>query len=360
VSTSWGLKCEPTSGSPLVTATAIGAIFVGKVVCSITSGTQTLDYTAIPFGGMYAVQAGEGVHTWALSNNSGVTRLTFTYAKETYQTNRSTTLYLYATNTIEPDYGVNATNDAGQRLVSTILPNCRFIGKLTMSGTAHKYDLTPSSDTYYMYTNTIAYTPTSGSHSTLVFWSLPNSSDTTLWWQGRTTLYGSAGSMQSTLYYKYGSTAPSVMPEAFAFETGPYMACTTTYGIRVFDADGLVMYDGATPQLVIAGLLTNIDFSTGGTSYTIPSGLTTPAIVFPQYIKEGKQGACSGDDLATLREDFGMLRRTGGTLYGDIQIMNTETDGWDCRDGVTAYYYGNKTGLVVPFIDAADYGGSAV
>lgn len=366
MSVDYGLKCTPASGSALTLATALGAVFVGVVVCSITSGTQVLDYANVPFGGLYALQVGEGVHTWAISNNGGASRLTFTYAKAAYQSSRNTTLYLYANATTEGSYGINAVNDLGQRVVSTIYPNARFLGKLTLTGqTPSKYDTTTTVSTQYSWycnTATISYTPTSANHSTVVFWTIPSSTSTDYWYYGKPTLSGVAPNMYARLYYRglagFNGTLP-VLPEAFAFEVGPYVNASTSYGIRVYDASGNVMFDGATPQLVVLSMITNVDYSTAGTSYTLPSGIT-PAIYFPQYINERKGSGCNIDGYAKLFEYFGMMQRNGTTLNADIITMNVEGDFYDCRDTVTNYYYGNKTGLVVPIIDATQYGGAAI
>lgn len=362
MSVDYGLQAIPPSGGVLSSPSALGAVFVGRVVCSITSGTQTLDYASVPFGSLFAVQFGEGVHTWAISNNGGLSRLTFTYAKATYQSAKNTTLYLYASNTVEGDYGINALNDLGQRVVSTVYPNCRFIQKATLDGVPHAYSTFASTGGWYMRTNTFSYTATSVNHFGLVFWSIPSSTDTTIWWSGDPDITLPGATAYSRMYYysPSGGTAPTVWPEAFVFEVGPYMAANSTYGIRVYDAAGNIMYDGGTPQLVILGRLDSINFNTSGLTYTIPSGVGTPAIVFPQYIKQSKFGGCDKDGAANLHEQWGMFRRNGSTLYSDIMLMENDPQGYDCRDTNTTYYYGNRTGLFVPFINATQYGGAAI
>jgi len=273
---------------------------------------------------------------------------------------------LFANNTIEGNYGINAVNDLGQRVISTVYPNSRFLGKLSLSGqTPSKYDTTTAIGGEYSYrcnTNSIAYTPTSANHSTLVFWSIPSSTSTDLWYSGKPTLFVNAGNANGTMYYRGASGfngALPALPEAFAFETGPYIAASSTYGVRVFDASGNVMFDGGTPQLVILGMITGASYTSTLQSWTLP-GTYTPAVFCNQYVNERKGSGCNIDGAANLYEYWGMVRRNGTTLYTQRIMMNNEGDFFDCRDTQTDYYYGNSTGIVFPILNATQYGGAAI
>lgn len=349
----YGLECYTSTGQKIVSPEQVGAVFVGKVVCSITSGTQVIDYPSVPFGGLFALQFGEGVHTWVITDNTGTCRLTFTWAKEVYQVQRSTTLYLFANNTVEPNYGVNVLNELGQRVVSTIFPATKFLGKKTLNTTPSTID----SQAYQYSTTGFTYAPAAG-NSPLVFWSLPNSSDTSLWWQGNPGVFGTGASTTCRMYCKTPNTPPSSsLPEAFLFETGPVQA-NSDYGIRVYDASGNIMFDGATDSLVVLTMIVGAEFATTPMSYTLPSGYT-PAMFMPQWAKEGRRGACS-DGLASRGEYKGMYRRSGTTLYTSVELFEVIPEDWTCSQPDIDLVYGMKTGLAIPIISAERFGGTTI
>ncbi len=350
----YGLECYNDSGQKIVSTDQVGAVFVGAVTCSITSGTQTLDYPSVPFGGLFALQFGQGVHTWAITDNAGTSRLTFTWAKETFQTQRSTTLYLFANNTIEPNYGINTLSETGQRLISTIYPASKFIGKKTLDSTPTTID----SGAYQYSTPAFTYTP-SGGNTPLVFWSLPSSTDTNIWWQGNPGVFGSGSTKTCRMFCRVISgPAPSTsLPEAFIFETGPVSA-SSSYGIRVYDASGNVLFDGGTDSLVVLTMITGAEFAITDMSYTLPSAYT-PAMFMPQWSKDSKRGACS-DGFASRGLSRGMYRRNSTTLYTSIQLFEVIPEDWSCSQPDIDLVYGMRTGLTIPIISAERFGGSTI
>lgn len=358
MSLNYGITCVNDSGQVITSPATLAALYAGQVTCSITSGTQTFDFPNVPAGALYAIQLASGAlfaggtHTWVITSSAGHARIVFTFVDLPYRAAASTTLRLFATNTFEPDYGINAMNDFGERVISTIFPACRFIEKLILGTTLYDYASDPGAVEYELRTTTNA------SEDGLLFWSLPSSTSTTVWWSGGTTV--AAGQPAKMYVALDGGSLPSTLPQAFVFQTGP-MTVSTQWGIRVFDGAGQVMFDGATESMKIEARLTGVDYPyPSANTYTLPSGYT-PAMYFPAYVKQRPVGSCV-DGFATMQTRRGMMRRNGTSLFTLQQVMIRENDGWDCRraDGAENYEWGMGTDLFVPIINAQRYGGSAI
>lgn len=355
MSVNYGITAINSDGDIITSPATLAALYAGTVTCSITSGTQVFDFPNVPGGALYALQLGAGAHfgggthTWVISTVSGHARITFTYNKLPYQASANTTLRLFATDTFEPDYGINALNDFGERTISTIYPMSRFVGKITIPSTAYSYGLPNDLDTIRLRSTATA------SADSIVFWSLPSSTDTTIWWQGDTHV--SSGSTVSINAVLPSGTVPSVRPEAFLFATGP-LVVTSTWGLRVFNGAGQVMFDAGTESLKIEARLTSVAYDLVGDSYTLPSGFT-PAFYQPAYVNQSKTGGCV-DGLAGMREYGGCMRRNGTTLYTKAVALGIDPEGWDCREATDDYYFGLNTNLFVPVINANRYGGLSI
>lgn len=358
MSINYGITAVNDDGDVITSPATLSGLYAGEVTCSITSGTQTFDFPNVPAGALYALQLATGsnlaggTHSWVVTSFSGYARIVFTFVDQPYRTSASTTLRLFATNTFEPNYGINALNDFGERTISTIYPACQFIERLTLGTTLYDYASDPGAIEYELRTTTAA------SQSGLLFWSLPSSTNTSIWWSGGTTV--AAGAL-AKMYVALNSNAlPSVLPQAFVFKTGP-MTVSTQWGVRVFDGAGLVMFDGATESMKIEARITNLQYQmTTENTYTLPSGYT-PAMYFPGYIQERQQGSCL-DGFSTMITYRGMMRRNGTSLITRQQSMIRENEGWDCRraDGDRNYEWGLPSGLFVPIINANRYGGSVI
>lgn len=358
MSLNYGLLAVNDAGLTITSPAVLSALYAGEVVCSITSGTQTFDFPNVPAGGLYAIQLatgthlGGGTHSWVVTSSAGHARIVFTFVDMPYRTSSSTTLRLFATSTFEPDYGINAMNDFGERTVSTIYPACQFIEKLTLGTTLFDYASDPGAQEFELRTTTAA------TQSGLLFWSLPSSASTTIWWSGGTTV--NAGALAKMYVALNGAGLPATLPEAFVFKTGPITA-STTWGIRVFDGAGAVMFDGGVESMKIEARITDLEYKQNTeTTYTLPSGYT-PAWYFPAYVQERQQGSCVGG-FATMNTWRGMMRRNGTSLVTKQEVMIRENEGWDCRraDGDRNYEWGLPTGLFVPIINANRYGGAVI
>lgn len=358
MSLNYGITCYNDDGDEITSPAALAALYAGDVTCSITSGTQTFDFPNVPAGALYAMMVATGskysggTHDWVVTSSAGHARIVFTFVDLDFRASASTTLRLFASNTFEPDYGINATNEDGERTISTIYPACKFIQKLTLSSVLDNYQGFTGASTKYELEST-----TTAAATGMLLWSLPSTSDTSTYWSGATNV--AAGAKAKMFLYQTGTTAPSVRPEAFLFQTGP-MTVSTQWGIRVFNGAGEVMFDGSTESMKIEARITNVSYTSTDISYTLPSGYT-PAIYMPGYVRESRQGACL-DGYATTEHERGLFRRTGTTLFARRRTMAFDEEGWDCRrdDGTRDYEWGMPSGLFVPVINANRYGGAVI
>lgn len=351
MSLNYGITCVNSDGDVIVSPSKLAALFAGTVTCSITSGTQTFDFPSVPAGALYAMQTtgsskyAGGTHDWVVTSSAGHARIVFTFVDLPYRTSASTMLKLFASKTFEPDYGVNATNEAGERVISTILPASRFIQKLTLNPTV----LGNNRDGWYCQTNSVA-----SQDADLIFWSLPN--DGTQW--AGTTSVGAGSKVRMNLVDNTPLTGS--LPEAFLFKSGP-LVVSNTYGLRVFNGAGEVMFDAGVDMLNIESRVTGVDYNLSvDQSYSLPSGFT-PAVYQVGYYRETQSGGCL-DGVATLRMYRGFLRRSGTTLYARSLICGADPEGWDCRrdESSHAYEWGMRNDHFIPVINAQRYGGAVI
>jgi hypothetical protein len=337
-----------------------GRIFLQKIDRAVeTAGTVTAyTYSLVP-GGTYlrVVQVGRGAHSWATgTDGSGNATLTLT-ANANDGSQPNTTLYVFATKTTEPNYGILMVNDAGERTVSSVYPCAEFLGKFTFSSTP---DLSSNiaaigGSAYTEYTHYSTASTLGSGRERLVLWSLPSTAND-VWFVGDNFIPATVTTSYQLAAKIYRAPATSwTMPEAFVFALTGMSASSGNYGMRVYNASGGLMFDAGLSHMIVKGYETTLGYPSTGTSTITASSFTgiTPAISIPDY--EVWQGAPNGTSTSLVSDWRGVVRRNGTTLYGKRVCLESATGPrltYTYDEGL----YASLTQLVV---SATDFGGTA-
>lgn len=235
----------------------------------------------------------------------------------------STTVYIFATLTSEPDYGVLFVNDSGERTISALYPTPWFLGKVTT---------TLSGSAYTGTTNVGAGLPR------FILWELPDTVD--IWWgnslSGATSFVGSGVTGSYTVAIDtYNPTANSSTiptPNAYIFAATAVATPADPYGIRVRNYSGAVTFDSGTDHLSIKAApdIGYTDKSLPESQYTFTemNGIV-PAISVPNY-SGGISEFVSYDPITNVYTwqviyYWGMIRKNKANLYTQVFSTNYYT-----------------------------------
>lgn len=325
-----------------------GTLYVDTVVQTVGS-SQTYVYDKVPGGSnlrVMLVQA--GAHVFSVGTNaSGYATLTVTYLSS-YGSANATVLFVFATSTVEPTYGVQLINDAGDRLVSTLYPVPEFLGAVTTTNTGG------NSIPY----NWTASTTVGSGKKRMVLWKIPDTTNT--YFSGTCyipdTVTGSY-SVACNSYMTLGASETYAAPVAYIFSLGPTSSSGDAYGVRVYDGSGNIMFDSGKQMMSLVKSQT-YDF---GYAITVSqmSGIS-PAILLPSLTANTGNSSSyfAGYDTITGEPLYGYLYTA---LYGTIRKNGTTLEtkyfavdngsGWTAND----YYNGQDTGLCSVITNSASY-----
>jgi hypothetical protein len=333
-----------------------GRVFVDKIVRDreTTGIVTTYTYANVAAGShLRVLQVGAGAHSWVVGTSSGQATVTLTAVNSATGRAATTTLYVFAAVTNEPTFGIQLTNDSGERTASTVYPCPEFVGRVTFSGT-------PSSTTdmeedgYWRYTHTTSTSIGSG-RNRIVLWKLPSNAGD-VWFRGTNFIEDSvtgAYNISASYYTPVGT--PYTVPEAFVFALDGLVSSGATYGIRLYDPTGVLLFDGAKDHMVIKGYETTVDYPTSTGITNTYAGLATmtgtPAFFVPGYQRE----VWTNNGLVSQGQFYsGTVRKNGSTLY--TKLIRTGKDNDDALLGIT-YEFGLSTNITQVVVDATRYGG---
>jgi hypothetical protein len=344
-----------TSGQSMVG----GRVFIGiisKIADLVHNTVTTYTYPDVPGGSYLRVyQVGAGEHSWVIGTN-GSSQATVTLTS-TYKTpsliasTPITTLLVFATKTTEPSYGIETTNDAGDRIVSTLFPAPEYLGKVTFSSTpSSSWDAAEAG--YWAYSHITSSSLGSG-RNRIILWALTDNAGD-CWFNGTTFVASSvSGAYNITAQYIRPPATSYTMPTAYVFALDGLSSSSDAYGIRVYNAAGAMTFDGGLRHMDIRAIETTLAYPTttgSSNTYSFSSLSGTPAILVPMYQKETWVWT-SGQLFSTGKRWVGGVRKNGTTLYSRLTCRDPLYEDNPSITGTV--YWGQATGLMQAVVDAS-------
>lgn len=355
----YGINIIRSDGTEVITQTTPGGRCYAGAVVQAKGTSQTYTSSSIPGGDKLRVlQAEAGAHTWSVSTESGTgyAQLTVTSVGSNQDNSDSTVLLIFCTQTNEPSYGVQLTNDSGDRTASTVFPVPEFLGKLTFSSTP-SYDTDAAEGNYWVYQHDVV-TSLGAGRRRLILWNLP---DTTadVWYAG-TTHVGPAitGNYTVTAHILCPRYSLYAVPEAFVFALDGLGSSGDTYGLRIYNDTGALLFDAGLQHMNLRAYETFSYPTSMGTpnNYTMSSySGNRPAILIPEFRQETWTQRV-GLQLSDGKLYMGTCRKNGTTL--DTKLIRYASYVEDSGFSST-YTYGESTGLLQLVLDCTLYGGSS-
>lgn len=359
----YGIEVTQASGKKTVTQTMPGGrVYIGQInQIAQAYGTVTVfTYPLVP-GGNYLrlLQVSAARHTFVTGTNASgqaTITLTATSAGRT-ATTEYTQLFIFATQTVEPTYGIQLTNDAGERTTSTVYPCPEFLGKLTFNPTP-TYTRTTMTAGIMNYQHLVNSTLGAG-RTRLILWNLPETS-TDCWFAGGSLISaGITGTYTIVSDIYRASTTTTQMPEAFIFALDGLVDSTDTYGMRIYDGNTPknLLFDAGLNHMIIKGYENTVDYPViTGTTYTyagLPNMSNVPIFLMPGFYKE-VASSYKSPGFQTTNTYTGVMKRDANTIYTKLLYTDIVSD--DVYIPVGTYYYGVSDNLLQLVVNGSDYG----
>lgn len=332
---------NPAGGTNLSNSMLGGRVFVEFL--SVNPGSSlTKSYDFIPSGSYlkhYIISAGP--HSISISTVSNKATISINYTGYTFQKSVPTKVAIFTTQTTEPSFGISLINGNGEKVASTRYPVPDFIQKVTFSS-SDKVDtlpiiFEPTDRETYVYSKSIS----SGYGRTrIVMWSIPESL-TEYWYSGNAFLATSDTELKLYINSPLNQSPP--MPTAYIFGLDNLSPSSSSYGLRLFNEGGNLLFDSGLNHIDILGFNT-IAYATAGSSITDTTLISSStAVVLPsfgQYIEDGIEG----QEASYTYEYLGMVRRSGSTLYTKKILMQKLLE--DAYLTYNEYPYGSQANSI--------------
>lgn len=288
-----------------------GRVFVKFISLAWAAGSGVTDYS-IPgvssdaYLKVYTVQGGSHIVSTLTSGGTAVIRLTAVPTVGFYG-GYPTVLLVFATQTVEPDYGILTTNDSGERIVSTIYPVPQFLEKVTFDPngyTVGAWNALRSTDRH-------DGTLTQGNgRMKIALFTIPQTNNDA-WYVLNSFIGTGIGAFSIDVEHQDNITYG--LPEAYIFALDGFSASSENYGMRIFDSAGSLVFDTGLSYMNIKGFETLVY---GSTDYNVTSSLYssgTPAVLIPGYLREQAQ-RIGTSSASYIYQDFGGIKRNGSTI----------------------------------------------
>jgi len=300
---------------------------------------------------VYYVQSGS--HSVSLSTVGGKARLTATAVKQ--YVGGATTLLVFTTYTTEPEYGLAYTNTSGDRIVSTNYPLPKFEGKISFS-TTPSYYTSVTDGTHDVYVHQTA-SSLGGLTNRLILWTIPDQA-ADVWYYGTGFVPSSQGGFTASINILVPKTgATYTLPEALVFSLSGFQASSDSYGLRLYNESGTMVFDAGLKHLQIK-VYGGVQYGTTQYSETNTQfGSTVPAVLLPQYY-ELENVAISGLSSSNYYERNGAVKRSGNTLYSKKFLTNRGVDDISLTSLDTWGSSANTTLIANAELFGGGYGGS--
>lgn len=367
----YGIEVTQASGKNILTQTMPGGrVYVGQInqAAQAVGTVTTFTYPLIP-GGSYLrlLQVVAARHTFVTGTNASghaTITLTATSAGRT-ATSGSTQLFIFATQTIEPTFGIQLTNDAGERTTSTVYPCPEFLGKITFSPTP-TYTFTTMTAGILHYRHSVNSTLGAG-RTRLILWNLPETS-ADCWFTGSSLISASVTGTYSVSTEIYrASTTTTQMPEAFIFALDGLTnssGINDNYGLRIYDEgtppNQKLLFDAGLDHMIIKGYENTVDYpNITGVTYTY-AGLANmsnvPIFLMPGFYKETASNY-KAPGFQGVNTYTGVMKRDANTIYTKLLFTDAISD--DAYIPIGTYYYGVADNLLQLVVNGSDYGATS-
>lgn len=272
---------------------------------------------------------------------------------------RSTILAVFATKVSEPDYGLSVVNASGQRLTSTKYTVPVFIGEVPINGTA---SLSNSMSKLHVGQAGLGST----NSEKLILWALPET-DASVYYSGNCYVQPTNSNQVVAELNVYTNLTNYPLPRAYVFQLnniGLLNSEHNNYGLQLFNSSSQKTFDSGLSHMAVAGILTNVNFTTTEQSKSLPTNLIgAPLITFPQYARQSvfktSYSWRQGTVTYTAYEDYpnaftykGAIRYKDGLLYYMDKRFNVDTT-VNFAEG--EYYYSNSSTNYIMVVDGNTY-----
>ena len=354
---SYGIRVWGPNGKQFIDPLYLGVTCAGMY--TIPDGqTQTLHFPNIPFGELRVLYVGQMGHDAAFVNISGYAGITFTPRHTgilSPRLPRDSRIAAFARTTIEPSYGFMAISDAGERLVSTIYPVPEFVGKVTFGPAPGSVTNLGNGNLLHEYSYVV---PGWGAgRNRIILYSLP-SLDGNFWFKGSTNVVsGTTGDYTLRLSLIATNPIPVPLPEAYIFATDGHVQSADTYGLRVWDGQGRVLFDSGKYHMAARDSMSGIAFPAANGpqqfDYYSPTlaSLSTPLVLLPTYSLHTFT-PIQNQNSSVYRHSQGFLRRVGGTL--STRVFQIEQSTEDSASNAS-YRYGSISDNSTFVVDGSLY-----
>lgn len=262
----------------------------------------------------------------------------------------STVILVFATQTVEPDYGILSTNSNGERLVSSIYPVPQFLEKLSFGNslwTSNNYP-TGRGTSEHISTNPVSL---GNGRKKVALYTIPENTQDV--WYFFDNTYVGTGLPYVRMYVEAPLGATYNLPEIYIFALDNASPSGDTYGLRLYgpSPSNELLFDSGHTYVDIKGF-DNVFYGQLATSTTIADAGTT-AYLIPNYQLEIAEQI--PDTSATYYYQYkGGVKRMGNTLFSKRIFVSRAYE-----DAVNNYYYElGASSNTIFYIDIAPLGGS--
>lgn len=341
--------------------TVSGRIFVDLIskTPDATSGTQThYTYAAVSsHTSLILYNIGKLSHDATLSTVSGDAVVTLT-SKPPYDGGgppEPTSNFLVFTKQVtEPSYGIETLNSAGETILSTEYPVPEFLGTISPPSTP-TYDFDIRESGYREYIHNVSSSLGSG-RNRIVLWDLATNTDDC--WVYCDSLIPSSytGSTQYSVSVIRPTSSTITVPTGYIFALDGHSPSSDTYGARVFDSSGNVVFDTGKKHLNLVTVANTMQFPTvtgTTTSTTLATGFSVTNAIFMLGYFEKETWVWQSVNRSRNNIYRAATRRDGSVLYGKLFHISNTTEDYGVPSAT--YTWGDATLITQIFADADDY-----
>lgn len=253
-------------------------------------------------------------------------------------------------------FGIMFNSLAGKRVIDGNHPVPEFIGKVTLNATPvinERRGTAPYTTRRYA----LASLPARAGRNAMILWKIPDTGSADVWFSPfRPLVYADETGMAlpgMDVFIGDGASAPP-LAVGYMFAVGPATAGSEPYGMRVWDAAGVLIFDSSRLHMNLEQIITDVAMRIDtANSYAITTGPVNAAYLVPNayYMTDVRT-----EDDQTFVRFMGSVRRNGSILY----TFMPETDHFHSLGDPGIYfndsnYFGNHEGLVIPVINTTLY-----
>lgn len=263
-------------------------------------------------------------------------------------------------------FGVLFNTVNGNRVIDGNYMVPEFIGKIYLTASGPTFSSIPTSGSGIEVPYNVSYAgggigtgyscTNPGNRECIIFWTIPPSNGNE-WFEFNSAQHIYAGLTHSEMQIYAESTSPGgaapAVPEGYVFALGAVTQSSETYGMRVWNPSGGLVFDSGNKHISVNQVLTGLNYQIGTTNSVASGGLPAkPAFFIPQLNRQLKTRVSNNLHWQVWTA---MVRRDGNTVYTRL-LKYLDINIGDAGPNINQdYYSSNTSGLVMPVIDASLY-----